>query len=358
MSEIQTGGPVDDRPLDVANVPSSAGELFSPAELTQQLGRGEANFASQYGVASPETGEQILPPEPAVAKDDLNKQVPADLASQLHFENDLPQSVADNIIQAKRDEMMRQSALERRPAGILAGAATMGMGLLNGALDPLNLATAFIPGIGEIRAATIAGRVGIAAAEGAAQQAPLVGLRYALSKGEQANYSLGDAIGDVAFGAILGGGARLIGEGIRGGAGALAESIGLKSPEAAEAIDGAPLAAREGALRTSLAQLAEDRPVEVSPYFDSSGGMFDTATRLSEAQRLAADPTADAHILPEAKLATTPELEQLQAENEALAAHIERIEPGHDMTEADAATEQGESLSRAYEQAASCLSLA
>ena len=345
MTGIVTGPILDDRDLEaqgLSAIPTPVGAVFNPAADTRQLLRGEENSAATYGIADPERGTMLVPPEPTISADDASKQA-EDQHLDLRFDNPVPQSVVDNLIQAKQDEATRAQALARRPSGIGSGLATAGVGLLGAALDPLNIATGFIPGVAEVRAGTLLGRAAIGAAAGAAQQVPLSALRYGLTKGEQGEYSIADVIADVAFSSILGG---TIGS-LHGGAGAVAEEVGQKALPEAAAVDSAPLKTRQGALQTSIAQMAEGRPVEVSPFFESSGGMFNS--RFAEAERLAADPLAATPSLKEATV-LPPETGALNTESADLAAHIQRMDP-------EAKVEPAVDYTAAYEQAASCVAM-
>jgi hypothetical protein len=343
------GGFINDRPIDLANYQTGAWDTAQWGATTKMLARDVSIGASEQGIADPYTGKMLVPPEAPVDKDTLNEKYGID--GVLHFDQSMPDSAARQMYAAAREDQARQDAVARRPHDLLSSVEDFGVGAITSALDPVNVASyAMVPELGASRfVAGLAGHVLEGAAEGALSQLPLSAMQAADARMRGQTYTLGDIMADVGYGALLGGVAHGAGEYfkmLRGGS------------EAGEAIDKAPLENREGALRTSLAQLADGRPVEVAPYFDSSGGMFDKATRLGEAQRLAADPYADAPTLAEAKPSTTPELDRLAADNAAIEQHIQRIAPGTDLSDTKAVLEDGESLSRAYEQAASCIALA
>lgn len=170
---------------------------------------------------------------PLVSKDELNKQY-SDLG--LSFEEDEYQSVVDLMVEEKQAERQRQSIMARGPQGFGVGAAKFAVGLGVSMLDPINVASAFVPsgilGItNRIRQATAAkgATAAVTTAEtqfakkvaekgftkarfqkglyegavGAIAVEPVVAL--AASK-LQADYGLADSFLNITFGSILGGG--------------------------------------------------------------------------------------------------------------------------------------------------------
>ena len=127
--------------------PASVWDSQQPFELTRQLGRAVVGAEARYGAVD-EFGQQIIAPEPPVDPASLNAKW--GIPGHLTFDNPLPDSVARSMNDAKRDELARQDAVARSSAGMLT---RFGAGLITGALDPLNLAAAFVPAIGEARAA-------------------------------------------------------------------------------------------------------------------------------------------------------------------------------------------------------------
>lgn len=258
-------------PLDVAKVPSGAFETTTPFELTQQLGRALAYGQAEYGTID-EYGRVLEPPEPSEPPDVLNQKYGvADPTSPLHFTSPLPDSVAQGMYEAKQEELTRRLAAARRPPGLLAGLGTVGADFAANALDPLNVAATFIPVVGEARygmwldqagsaLARTAIRAGVGAAQGAAGQVPLSALRYGLTKQEQGDYSATDALLDIAYGAGLGGILHAAG-------GMLGERLTPAQETAAGLTEPAQT---EPALRTAIAQLADDRPVDVTPITEGA----------------------------------------------------------------------------------------
>lgn len=117
----------------------------------------------------------------------------------------------------KREEIARQSVLMRDDGGIATGALRLGVALGVSVLDPLNVASAFIPVVGEARYARIVERAGgaigragarltVGAIEGAAGAAAVEPIIYGANLDQQADYTLTDSLLNIGFGTIFGGG--------------------------------------------------------------------------------------------------------------------------------------------------------
>ena len=147
---------------------------------------------------------------PLVPRDDLNKEY-SNLG--LFFEEDEYQSVVDIMVEEKKLERARQDIINRGPQGVGVGLAKFGVGLGVSMLDPINVASAFIPVFGQARFASLVARQGfgraravrgaVEGAVGAALVEPFIG--YAANE-IQADYGLADSFLNVTFGSIMGGG--------------------------------------------------------------------------------------------------------------------------------------------------------
>lgn len=125
------------------------------------------------------------------------------------------QDALDILIRRQQDHAARQSVDERTPWG-LGSAVRGGAQLLTGLVDPLNLASAFIPVVGELRAASILARAGeglvaragsratIGAAEGVVGAAALEPFVYAAHSYLGDDYTMADSLVNLAFGGALG----------------------------------------------------------------------------------------------------------------------------------------------------------
>jgi hypothetical protein len=167
----------------------------------------------------------------------------------------------DILIERKREEIKRKFILDNAPAStvpvqLLAGFAAS-------ALDPINVASAFVPVVGEARYASMLARAGqsvaaraavraqVGAIEGAVGAAMVEPLILYASARDQADYDMTNSLLNVAFGSVLGGGLHsaggLIGDIRRGN---LLDAVKVEAPEIAPSISATPrAAAQEFALR-------------------------------------------------------------------------------------------------------------
>lgn len=187
----------------------------------------------------------------------------------------------DILIRRRQDEAAIKSTLARGSGGAVTG---FGVGLAVSMLDPLNVASAFIPAVGPARyARMLAGaegtlgragvRVGVGAAEGAIGAAAIEPLVYGFSQGLQDDYTLHDSLVNIAFGTALGGG-------LHAGAGYFGDRVAARwgrgtTPALMEQM---PPEVREAALRTAVAQSLSGKSVDIQPLMQLPG----TMERLSE----------------------------------------------------------------------------
>ena len=172
----------------------------------------------------------------------------------LTFDEPTRRGVAELLAEDKRDERRRAAIIARSPQGVFPGVARFGAALAGAMMDPLNIASAFVPVVGQARFAGLVARLGTTGARatkgviegtvGAALVEPVVAT---LAIRQQRDYRMSDAIVNVALGGVLGGGLHV-------GVGAVADAVSRFSPQG-----------REAALRASVAQLAEGRNVHVDP---------------------------------------------------------------------------------------------
>lgn len=164
--------------------------------------------------------------EPLISRDELNKKY-SNL--DLFFEQDEKQSTVDILVNRKTLERERQSIIARGPegsfnpfnSGFYTGGAKLGTSLAVSIADPINIASAFIPVVGEARFASLVARQGLTKArgirgvvEGAVGAAAVEPIVLTAATTEQADYGLMDSFLNVTFGSIIGGGLHI-------GAGAL-----------------------------------------------------------------------------------------------------------------------------------------
>lgn len=181
----------------------------------------------------------------------------------------------DILIERKRAERERQFVLQNAPAStvpvqLLAGFATS-------VIDPINLASAFIPVVGEARyaamlarAGTVAGRLGVRASvgaiEGAAGAALVEPLILRAAAQDQSDYDISDSLLNIAFGTVLGGGLHSVGGAISDiRRQRLMDSIKQESPATSSSVERAILSGDEkaaDAIHTAIAKGIDADSVE------------------------------------------------------------------------------------------------
>ena len=304
-----TDDPIGNTDLSLLDAPSSFGEALS-AGFQQSLSTSitplllesldlQEQTQGKY-VYSPSRQNDILvsgPATPMLSKQDADERV-----KESGLEVDVPESgiregALNLLLERRREERERQIVLNNAPSG--SAPAVIAAQFAAQMIDPINIASAFIPVVGEARysamlarATTFGGRaavrVGVGAAEGAVGAAVLEPFVYTLSNQLQDDYDLTDSLENVLFGAALGGGLRGVG-------GAILDRI--KAPKDVT-----------GAL--------DDVPDSVRPTLESAVSRERQLRADAETARLVVDPT-DADVRAIASENVTP---SFRAELEALAA--------------------------------------
>ena len=239
------------------------------------------------------------------------------------FSKPISEGLARIIGRQRREEIERE-AVHARFAENHNPVVTFGVDTAAFLSDPLNLATMFVPGLGEERIAafvggraisTVAGRTAVRAVAGAtafdAAQLPLSAMKYGLGQEEHSDYGMRAVLGDLAMGAVLGAAGHAIGGGLR--------EIGWRHADSLMNMDAA---SRHAALRTSVAQVVEGKPIDVSAVYDTAMAQrAETALRKWAAEHDRVQGEQDAALL--RADASGTEIEKQQAR---LAEHNIRLE--------------------------------
>lgn len=212
----------------------------------QELQRGSDQTIAGEGAPINRFGGRAEPDSPLLSPEDANKQY--GIQGTLSFDKPTRQREAELLNQWAQLRRQREDQLRRATPGFFPAAARFGAGFLAGALDPINIASAFIPVVGEARWAATLGvtgaRLARGALEGAVGQAVVEPITYLQSQREQADYTMADSLLNIAFGTVLGGG-------LHAGFGKVGDLL-------------APPSSREALMRGSVAALADGRPVRVA----------------------------------------------------------------------------------------------
>lgn len=174
----------------------------------------------------------------------------------------------DVLVSQKQKEIIRKNTIARGPQDGLTHTLGLFTELGMTMVDPINIASAFVPVVGEARFLQLVNRFGKTGARairgtaegavGAALVEPLVAIN---ATEEQADYGFTNSLLNVAFGAATGGGLHVVG-------GAIADAVGpaisqrLKARQAAsmsERIAMADPKVRDAALKSSIASVSEGR---------------------------------------------------------------------------------------------------
>lgn len=129
----------------------------------------------------------------------------------------IPEAALDTLIERKSIERRRQEVFGQAEGGFGQGAARLGIALGTSLVDPLNVATAFIPVIGEARYTSMLARAGsplaragvragVGAVEGVAGAALVEPIIAGSRRYEQADYDMADSLLNVSFGGLFGAG--------------------------------------------------------------------------------------------------------------------------------------------------------
>ena len=190
----------------------------------------------------------------------------------LRFDTPVLESTAQRQYKANYADIKRREILDKGPKGFLMGAAKFGTMVAATAIDPLNIASAFIPSMAIGKAASmlkmaepafIAGRGGTigaraagGAVEGVVGAAIIEPLPYLHAKKNQLEYGMGDSLLNIAIGGVLGGGLHALARGleIRG------ENIhARKMSELSETISSLPQDSRHRVLSSVFSEISEGR---------------------------------------------------------------------------------------------------
>lgn len=249
----------------------------------------------------------------------------------LRFEAPIAESAYDVLAESRQRQLANESVFRRARLedgyGTLPWLLAGGTEFLTMAADPLNIASAFVPVVSQVRYAAWAARIGPlpaalarGAVEGAAGQALLEPIVAADRAALGNDYSMLDTLVNLAFGAGLG--VVLHGAGYGAGAGfrfmrsryraiepeppageatrpgprssVVVEKIDEPPPRqpVAEAVEALRPETKDTALRTAIAQLVQDKPVDVDAVLRADPGYEPVRTAMDAAAR------ADVEALP------------------------------------------------------------
>ena len=168
-----------------------------------------ASMVGQDSIALQAVVQEAIDEGRLVSKEELNKKY----AGFLEFDRPTTELAARLLYENKKEETIRNAIIETGPGGLSGvGVAVLGSVVI-AATDPVDLASAFIPVVGQTgRVAAIArfgrvrGRAAVGAVEGTVGAAITEPAYYGFSQQLQLDYTMGDALLNVGAGTLLGGG--------------------------------------------------------------------------------------------------------------------------------------------------------
>lgn len=279
------------------DVPADSGDVFGAAfdeafstnpstsafrleELNQQeLGR--AVVAGPESYLAPNAG-RLEPETPLIGAEQARDQVAGAGLDIKIPEQGIRQGALDILMQRHQEQLARQQIMARANGGSLP--TKIAGSLAASLLDPLNIASAFVPVVGEARyarllagAASPLGRAGVrggvGALEGSVGAAILEPLPLLAAQQDQTEYGLSDSLANIALGGVLGGGLHSVG-------GAVSDALRRRL-----ATEAAPV---ETSLNAGAAARQADagRSVDLGRMFDEDP---DAALRTGLSRQLEAD---------------------------------------------------------------------
>lgn len=246
--------PVLDR-RTMLDIPADSGEVWdasfggafstnpsSSIIRTEQLGQ------AQEGLRLTGDTESILvPPRNEPDTPLLDAQAAREKVSGMGLDIKIPeqgirQGALDILIDRHREQAARQQVMTRANGGSFG--TQLGASVAASLLDPLNIASAFVPVVGEARYAAMLGRVvsplgragvraGVGAVEGAVGAAIIEPLPLIAAGLDQTEYGLSDSLANIAMGGLLGGGLHTVGGAVSD---ALRRRIATETPPQVESV--------------------------------------------------------------------------------------------------------------------------
>jgi hypothetical protein len=270
------GETIDAAFTDPRNAPF--GQAVTQGRVRREQGRGATPFPGP-----PRPGNERMEP----ADGDLSEMVPAEQLNEqygelgMNFDRPMRRDAARILAEQKREDLIRQDVIARGPEGVTAGALQIGASFVRSIMDPINIASAFVPAVGQARYAGMVARMGrtrarlaTGAAEGTIGAAATEPLTLSLSRQQQLDYSMADALANVAFGGILGGGVQAVG-------GKVGDFLQARSRRA-----------REEAMRSAIAQASRGKQVDVGPVL-AADALQNPRIRGAERQGATSRPRAE-----------------------------------------------------------------
>lgn len=234
------------------DIPADTGEVFDASfgsafdtNPTTSLVRSEELNEQELGRAMVMGPESYLAPDSGRAAPDtpmLDAQAARDRVAGMGLDIKIPdqgirEGALEVLVGRHREQAARQQVLARAGGGSMG--TQVAASLAASLLDPLNIASAFVPVVGPARYSSMLARAssplgragvraGVGAVEGAVGAAILEPLPLLAANMDQTEYGLSDSLANIALGGVLGGGLHSVGGAVSD---ALRRRIASETPE-------------------------------------------------------------------------------------------------------------------------------
>ncbi|MFJ3117819.1 hypothetical protein ACIPI6_14890 [Pseudomonas protegens] len=250
------GGDVFGAAFDEAFSTNPSTSAFRLEELNQQA-EGRAVVMGPESYLAPNAG-RLEPDTPLIGAEQARSQV-SDAGLDIKIpDQGIRQGALDVLIERHREQLARQQIIARAGGGNMP--TQIAASLAASLLDPLNIASAFVPVVGEARYASLlagatsplgraAVRGGVGALEGSVGAAILEPLPLLAAQQDQTEYGLSDSLANIALGGVLGGGLHSVGGAVSDALRrrlvaespsvetSIRESSGIRAPESQRSVD-------------------------------------------------------------------------------------------------------------------------
>jgi len=236
----------------------------------------------------------------------------------LFFEKDEPRGYVNLLVEKKKDELKKQQIVQRGPQNIFAKSSYFISGLGAAFLDPINIGASFIPVVGQAKFLNNVARYGVTRArmlkgvqEGFVGNVAVEPLSYISANQEQRDYTAANAITNVMFGTVLGGGLHVsfgkIGDVYKKYTGK--ENIYTKIANADPAL-------REDLLKYTIGQLVQNKRINIAAFLEHT--KIARETDLEANINLSKDPRTAQQLFDTRKIIVNDLRNELNLENELI----------------------------------------
>lgn len=281
------------------DIPADSGDVFGSAfdeafstnpstsafrleELAQEQ-EGRAVVMGPESYLAPNAG-RLEPDTPLIDAQQARDQVKGAGLDIKIPDQGIRQGALDVLIERHQEQLARQQIMVRANGGSMP--TQIAASLAASLLDPLNIASAFVPVVGEARYAAMLSRAttplgragvraGVGALEGSVGAAILEPLPLLAAQADQTEYGLSDSLANIALGGVLGGGLHSVGGAVSD---AIRRNLTTETPQFETVLNATP--------STRAIDSAEMRAADLARLFDDDP---DVALRAGLSRQLESD---------------------------------------------------------------------